>query len=426
MSRLFSAIVEFTTKGDAAVKNAADQIGGKMQNMAAVGTAAGEALQAKFSAASTLTSRILAQKLQPALAGTAAAFAQNVVVINNYGAALVPFVLRAQKLEQVLVRLEKQLDALAKVGKRGVQGGGMGGTTKAAEELNAELDKNQGKLDVMSKQLQNIGHFATLGFASITGIIGGFVRQGLAGTVQGEQLSLAFERLSMQIAAVFLPIVEKVTGWIEKLVDWFRGLSGAQQDQIMRWVVTVATVLLAVTAYTKVIGILAVLASAYEKMKVAQIGFNLATLNFIGLVAAVAGAVYAVNTAWDEGQDAVDRWADHAVEKVSETQRAIQGMVDHLKSIWDWLGDATGLSPMRSGVTSFEAERKKVEKRRDVMKAGGAIESLEATWNRIAQASVKLGRTRTLEEQLADQHRESQEKREEIRRAIEDKPPPTR
>jgi len=61
----------------------------------------------------------------------------------------------------------------------------------------------------------------------------GFVRAGLAGSVEGYRLQLMFSLLSKEIAGIFLPVVERVTAWLQRAVNWFQALSRQQQQTIM-------------------------------------------------------------------------------------------------------------------------------------------------------------------------------------------------
>jgi hypothetical protein len=62
-----------------------------------------------------------------------------------------------------------------------------------------------------------------------------WVGAGLRGTTQGAMLSYQVQQLSRQVANLFLPAIEAVTRKLQEAVNWFRGLSGAQQESIGRW-----------------------------------------------------------------------------------------------------------------------------------------------------------------------------------------------
>lgn len=72
-------------------------------------------------------------------------------------------------------------------------------------------------------------------FGLTVGGITGFVSAGLRGSAQGELLTLHFQELNREIAAIFLPIVNSVISRLQELATWFRSLSEAQQDSILKW-----------------------------------------------------------------------------------------------------------------------------------------------------------------------------------------------
>lgn len=75
----------------------------------------------------------------------------------------------------------------------------------------------------------------TLGFGLATAAMGGWVRAGIAGTTIGERLSWQTKQLSMQIASLFVPWIEKGIAALQGLTDRFRALSGEQQKNIAWW-----------------------------------------------------------------------------------------------------------------------------------------------------------------------------------------------
>jgi phage-related protein len=60
---------------------------------------------------------------------------------------------------------------------------------------------------------------------------------GLTGTVQGEALSLRFQMLSREIASLFIPQIQAAINALGRLVEWLRNLSGEQQSNLAGWIV---------------------------------------------------------------------------------------------------------------------------------------------------------------------------------------------
>lgn len=72
-------------------------------------------------------------------------------------------------------------------------------------------------------------------FKVVTGSMLGFTAAGLRGTAAGASLSLHFQLLSREIANVFLPTITGVLDKLNAVVNWFRSLSGEQQQSILHW-----------------------------------------------------------------------------------------------------------------------------------------------------------------------------------------------
>jgi hypothetical protein len=91
------------------------------------------------------------------------------------------------------------------------------------------------KLGQFNEGAKRVAGPAAAGFAILTGAILGFVRAGLAGTVEGNRLTYQFQMLSREIAGVFMPVIEGMMTKLAQAVAWFRTLSGEKQNLIMRF-----------------------------------------------------------------------------------------------------------------------------------------------------------------------------------------------
>src|SRR5579859_2143155 len=109
-------------------------------------------------------------------------------------------------------------------------------SAKGAEVLKAKLDEIKASLDKMQAGAEAVGRKAGLAFASLTGTVGGFVTAGFAGSAQMMAMSAQMERLSRGIASMFVPEMQKVIGLVREAANFFQGLSGAQQENIKRWI----------------------------------------------------------------------------------------------------------------------------------------------------------------------------------------------
>lgn len=104
--------------------------------------------------------------------------------------------------------------------------------------------------------------YATLGIA-------GFVTAGLQGTMEGERLTLSFKLLSQEIAAVFMPIVEKLTDSILAVVRWFRSLDETTQNLISSTAVWVVGLAVAIAIIPKAVAFIMTMVRAYQMLAVA-------------------------------------------------------------------------------------------------------------------------------------------------------------
>lgn len=99
-------------------------------------------------------------------------------------------------------------------------------------------------------QMDKLARKVAGAFAGATAAVTGWVRAGLAGTVEGFRLRYAFELLSQEIAGAFLPVVDRLTRGILNLRSAMGRLTADQQQQIAK----VGLMTAAFTASLAVIG----------------------------------------------------------------------------------------------------------------------------------------------------------------------------
>jgi hypothetical protein len=101
-----------------------------------------------------------------------------------------------------------------------------------------QFDRARAAADRFGASLNGLAassRLVTLGMTAAGASLLGFARAGLQGTVQGEMLKLKMQLLSQQVASVFLPTLDKLTGVLDKVTARFREMDGAQQAQVRRW-----------------------------------------------------------------------------------------------------------------------------------------------------------------------------------------------
>lgn len=109
------------------------------------------------------------------------------------------------------------------------------------------------KLAAFNEGAKRVAGPATAGFVMLTGAILGFVRAGLAGTVQGEMLSFRMQMLSREIAGIFLPAISAVIDKLSQAVAWFRNLSGEKQNLIMKFALATVAALGVAMVFPKIV-----------------------------------------------------------------------------------------------------------------------------------------------------------------------------
>lgn len=131
--------------------------------------------------------------------------------------------------------------------------------TAASTQQLTGAQKVQGAL--MAIQQQKAADLAAaqtklaLAYGLASGALLGYIRAGLSGTTTGEHLSFQFTELNRQIAALFLPAIEKAIQKLTQLTQWFRNLSGATQQSIGRWLGVGTAMLGVLTIGPKLIGL---------------------------------------------------------------------------------------------------------------------------------------------------------------------------
>src|SRR5262245_28566439 len=130
-------------------------------------------------------------------------------------------------------------------------------------------------------------------FGAVEGKIKGMVSAGLAGTTMGNYLNYQFKQLNMQVASTFLPLFEKVSKVLQDVTDWFRQLTGAQQDQIARW-------LGIAVGLTAVLALVPKLISAFQTLNLV-----LSTIAATNPILLIVAAVAALLLATEEGRQAL-------------------------------------------------------------------------------------------------------------------------
>jgi phage-related protein len=129
------------------------------------------------------------------------------------------------KVQSDLNKLKEHLDKAAKGGE---------GLDAATEKGGKSAVKAESAYKKLGDTINNIGSIATKVFFGGIAAVGGFVR--MADPRGFDNLTVALASVSIQLGRFFVPLLREVTGWIQKLANWLKGLSDQQRAQILHWV----------------------------------------------------------------------------------------------------------------------------------------------------------------------------------------------
>lgn len=195
----------------------------------------------------------------------------------------------------------------------------------AAKEKSAETARRSAQA---YQQMAGAAGVVTGALGAVTGRVEGFVRQGLAQSVVGEILQIQFQRLSLAIAGLFRPELEKVTELVGRLRNWIEGLSESQRENLAGWLKAAAITGLVAGILPRVLAGVQALAVGFKALG-AAITLSLdatgigALLPLIGLA---VGAMTAFLTTTESGKGILEELAG-----------AFEPVLDAAKQIWESL-----------------------------------------------------------------------------------------
>lgn len=123
-------------------------------------------------------------------------------------------------------------------------------------------------------------HWSLVG---VTGSIYGLALAGIHGSVQGNLLAYTFNRFSLELGSIFLPLVRLTIDALRQLTSWLRNLSQAQADNLLKWSGIIGGVALFATSVGKLPGTIMLAVTAFKLLSEAA-----APLKWVALAAGVA------------------------------------------------------------------------------------------------------------------------------------------
>jgi hypothetical protein len=215
-------------------------------------------------------------------------------------------------------------------------------------------------------------------------------------------LSLRMQMLSQQIASVFLPVIERVMDKLEQAVNWFRGLSGAQQDSILKWTALVAAGLAMASILPRVFGALQLVIGGVRALTAAMMALSMTPAGLLLAVAGLAVAVGGMTLAWQMSKDAADDFFETGEVKAKSFTDRMRELADATIYAGVSFGERHKRELEEAARALREQEERAKSRRRDVTPAAGAIESIERTYARIAEKTRMIGGGKDPQEQIAE------------------------
>ena len=158
----------------------------------------------------------------------------------------------------------------------------------AQQEATAQMVAERGRFGAFREQARP--HLQTLGGLAAAGVAVpmGMMRSGFGGTAEWAAFSYQWERLNRQLAAIAIPVFERIGSVVGRVAAYFESLSGAEQDQIMR----VGVVAAGLVTFAGVLKVASIAAGAF-----AGTVRTAATVAGLGSLAGAGGVGTAVATA---------------------------------------------------------------------------------------------------------------------------------
>ena len=304
-----------------------------------------------------------------------------------------------------------------------------------ADAVNKKTGEMKKGVEGLGAAFEKLGHTVNLALGAALAPVANFVRQGLAAGAMGQVLQFQMERLALSISGLFRPEIERVIGAVEKLTGWLSRLTEAQRATVARWVEGAAAALAVSLIFPKVAAAVQGLAAAFRGL-LASTGIG-SLLPVLGLV---AQGLTAILVGTEKGRDAIYRLGeaikplgdaladafkalgpdlqvalDGTIETIRSLSVVIQGVAEQVRGLtaaldrlsgsegtlgklWKY-GTPAGLITVvseqfnraleQAGLLQPAKPQTEHGSRAPDLRRPGGFEALEATYRRIAQASVR-------------------------------------
>jgi len=166
----------------------------------------------------------------------------------------------------------------------------LGVTNQQLAQLGININMMKTPLQSAVEQMQKLQQVMTIGAATIARVtqsVQGMAAAGLRGTLEGMRLGYAWELLSRQIGAIFLPIINAATNAIISLRNSLASLTGSGQNVLM---VLVSITGGLVTMLTGMIPLKSALVALGAILSPARILFGVISGAILSILASAQGA----------------------------------------------------------------------------------------------------------------------------------------
>ena len=168
---------------------------------------------------------------------------------------------------------------------------------KGSEGVYKSLQTIHEQLGDVKTGMDQVAKIATIGFATASASLLGFVHAGTQGTAIGAQLAYQMGVLSRNIAGLFQPEMQKAIDLIRGAVEWMRSLTDAQRANIVRWIEAAAAAALVAIALPRVVSGIMAAVGAMKALTLALSGSG------VGILLPIIGAVVSVIAALVAGTE---------------------------------------------------------------------------------------------------------------------------
>lgn len=261
---------------------------------------------------------------------------------------------------------------------------GVKATTDELARLKEKSEAAMKSLNESAGAASNFGAKTLAAYDVARNAIRGFYDAGIAGTAEMTRFGIQLQFLSREVASIFTPVLEQMTGYLERVVHWFQNLSLAQQDSLLWWSKAIVGAVTFSMVVPKVTAALAAAIPAVISLTSAFIGLDVASGGILPIIGAVVTGIGALIIGTETGRNMLGGFFS-ALEPIF---RALQDALGDVFDAFVNLGETV--------MASFKIDLDDVidTTARLIMligKLAGALNYLASKWTDVANAMERYG-----------------------------------